>query len=222
MTKHSVCCTPHLRNYTLHDCHLWCKCVKWWYLQVFFSILKFWFSVLSGCWKGKKWPKMTKFFVCYTLYFRNHISDKKIISPGIFFILFSKFRSSGYLGVWGVVKEQKIAQNDKKFCLSHFVSQEPYIIWLWVLVHMCKMIISRANFFIFQTFDFKVFRGIKRAKNDMKLPIPVCFTLYLRNCRSYHQEFDDLQMFFFIFFKKMQDVNIKIILFFIGLLQQFC
>ena len=115
MTKHSVCCTLHLRNYTLHDCHLWCKCVKWWYLQVFFSILKFWFSVLSGCWKGKKWPKMTKNFVCYTLYFRNHISDKKIISPGIFFILFSKFRSSGSLGVWGVVKEQKIAKNSPKW-----------------------------------------------------------------------------------------------------------
>ena len=86
--------------YTSYDCHLWCKCVKW-YLQVFFSILKFLFSGLSGGWKGKKWPKMTKISVCRTLYFRNHISydlhlcytcmyKRIIISPGIFSI-FSKF-----------------------------------------------------------------------------------------------------------------------------------
>ena len=33
---------------------------------------------------------------------------------------------------WAVrgVKGQKTAQNDKKFCLSHFISQEPYIRWL--------------------------------------------------------------------------------------------
>ena len=43
MTKNSVCRTPYLRNHTSYDCHLWCKCVKW-YLQVFFSILKSWFS----------------------------------------------------------------------------------------------------------------------------------------------------------------------------------
>ena len=61
-------------------------------LDIFFSISKFWFSGLSGGWKGKKWPKMTKLFVCYTSYFRNHISYDlrlwytcmyKRISPGI-------------------------------------------------------------------------------------------------------------------------------------------
>ena len=73
MTKNTVCRTPYLTNRTSHDWHLWCKCVKWWHLQVFFSISKFWFSSLSGGWKGKKWHKMTKIFVCCTLYFRNHI-----------------------------------------------------------------------------------------------------------------------------------------------------
>ena len=58
-----LCHTPYLKNHTSYDCHLWCKCVKWWYLRVVFSILKFWFSGLSGAWKGKKWPKMTKISV---------------------------------------------------------------------------------------------------------------------------------------------------------------
>ena len=98
MTKTSVCRTPYLRNYTSYDCHLWCKFVKW-YFQVLFSILKFWFSRLSGGWKGKKMAQNDKkISVCCTLYFRNHISYdlhlwytcmyKRIISPGIFFIFF--------------------------------------------------------------------------------------------------------------------------------------
>ena len=112
---------------------------------------------------------------------------------------------------------QKMAQNDKKFCLSHSLSQEPYIIWLWFLVHMCKMMISAANFFILQNFYFWSFLGGKRAKNDLKWA-SICFALYLRNCRSYYQDFDnDID----IYFLKCNIVNIKIILFFIGPLQQF-
>ena len=86
----------------------------------------------------------------------------------------------------------------------------------FLVVHMCEMMISPANFFIFQSFDFGVFQRGKRAKNDLKLPISVCFSLYLRNCRSYHQEFDNdiYRCFFFIFFKKKFNMaNIKIILF---------
>ena len=60
-----------------------------------------------------------------------------------------------------------------------YLFQEPYIMWSLFLVHMCKMI-SPANFFIFQNFDF----WYKRAKNDLKLPISVCFAPYLRKCRS--------------------------------------
>ena len=91
---------------------------------MFFSILKFWFSRLSGGWKGKKWPKMTKISVCRTLYFRNHVSydlhlwytcmHKRIISPGIFHF-FSKFWFSRLLGRGG---SWKMAQNDKKFCFT--------------------------------------------------------------------------------------------------------
>ena len=114
---------------------------------------------------------MTKIFVCGTLYFRNHISYdlhlcytcmyKRIISSSIFFIFFSKIwflgslRGGGKGG--GVLKGQKMTQNDKKFCLSHSVSQEPYII-LWFLVYMCKMLISSGVFFNFKNLIFQVVR----------------------------------------------------------------
>ena len=117
-----------------------------------------------------------------------------------------------------------MAQNYKKSCLSHSISQEPYIIWLWFLVHMCRMMISPANCFIFFFKSwFLGFLGGQRAKNDLQLLISVCFALYLRNCRSYHQDFDNdiYRCFSLYFFKKCNIVNIKIILFFIGPLQQF-
>ena len=53
-----------------------------------------------------------------------------------------------------------MAQNDKKICLSHSVFQERYLIWLWFLVHMCKMMISPAIFFFFKILIFQVFRGV--------------------------------------------------------------
>ena len=58
------------------------------------------------------------------------------------------------------------------------------------------------------------FLGGKRAKNDLKLSISVCFALYLRNFRSYHQDFDNdiYRCFSLYFFQKCSIVNIKIIL----------
>ena len=118
------------------------------------------------------------------------------ISRGLFqffkILIFQVFRGGG-------IKGQEMVQNDKKFCLSHSISQEPYFIWLWFLVHSCKMI-SPGNFSIFQNIDFWGFSG-KRAKNEVKLPISVCFVLYFRNCRSYHQDFDnDINRCFSLFF----------------------
>ena len=79
-------------------------------------------------------------------------------------------------------------------------------------------------FSFFKTLIFGIFRGRgKRGKNDLKLPISVCFALYHGNCRSYHRDFDnDIYSCFSLFFlKKCNIVNIKITLFFIGPLQQF-
>ena len=128
---------------------------------------------------------------------------KIIVCLGVFF----NFK---ILIFWVVsrLKGQKMAQNDKKICLSHSMSQEPYIIWLWFLAHISKMMISPVKFFIFHNFDFGGFYGGKRAKDDLKLPVSVCFSLYLRNCRScrsHHQDFDNdvYRCFsFFIFFLK--------------------
>ena len=58
---------------------------------------------------------------------------KMIISPGVF--LFFKILILGL--VWRV-KGQKMAQNDKKLCPLYFKSQEPYMIWSWFRIHMCK------------------------------------------------------------------------------------
>ena len=52
------------------------------------------------------------------------------------------------------VKGQKMAQNNKKFCLSCSISQEPYIIWMSSMLHMCKMITAPGVFFIFSKFWF--------------------------------------------------------------------
>ena len=88
-------------------------------------------------------------YISYGLHLWYTCMYKRTISPGFFFIS-SKFWLSGSLG-WA--KGQKVAQNDKIFCLSHSASQEPYIIWLWFLVHMCKI------FFIFSEVWFLRFLG---------------------------------------------------------------
>ena len=49
------------------------------------------------------------------------------------------------------VKGQKMIQDDKTFCPSSSISQEPYIMLLSFMVHLCKMI-SLAVFFIFSKF----------------------------------------------------------------------
>ena len=120
------------------------------------------------------------------------------------------------------VKVQIMVLNDKKFCSSHSISKGPYIIWLSFMVHMCKMIISPGVFFILSKFWFFRFLGSKRAKNNLKLPTSVCFALDLMNCRSYWDFDNDIyRCFSLVFFKKCNIINIKIVLFFIGLLQQF-
>ena len=51
--KKSLCHAQYLKNHTSYDFHLWCGCVKW-YLQMFFSMLKFWFSSMSSSVKYKE------------------------------------------------------------------------------------------------------------------------------------------------------------------------
>ena len=65
--------------------------------------------------------------------------------------------------------------------------------------HVYNDNISR-KFFHFSKFWFWGFLGWgKMAKNDLKLQISVYFALYLRNCRSYHQDFDNNIYWCFLF-----------------------
>ena len=55
--------------------------------------------------------------------------------------------------------------------MSHFVSQELYHMWLWLLVHICKMMISPANFFIF---FLSYFSGFSKFINKHQKKILRC------------------------------------------------
>ena len=125
------------------------------------------FRAVSGE-KGQKWPKMKSNYICHAPYLRNSIACdhdfwctivKWWYIPGAFFHFFKIL----IFWVVGGTNVQKIVQNDKTFCPSCCISQEPYIIWLPFMVHMCKMI-SPGVFSFFQNFDFL---GCKRAKNDL-------------------------------------------------------
>ena len=80
-----------------------------------------------------------------------------MISPGFFF---QNFDFS--------VKGQKMLQNERRFSLCNSISQEPYMIWLPLVVDKCKIIISQGFFLFFQNFDFLVCWWDKRAKNGTK------------------------------------------------------
>ena len=69
-------------------------------------------------------------------------------------MLFLFFQNFDFVGFQGV-KGKKMAQNDKNLYLCHSVSQELYLIWLWVLVNMVAKInndISSNLFPFFQNY----------------------------------------------------------------------
>ena len=112
---------------------------------------------------------------------------KMIISLGFSFsfFFFSFFKILIFQVVRGV-KGQKLVQNNKKFCLSHSISQESYIMRLSFMVHICKMIISSGFFFIFSKFWFSgSIGGYKDNRQSRMTKNSVCRALYLRNPTSY-------------------------------------
>ena len=174
----------------------------------FFKIVIFW--VVRGI-KGQKTIQNKKKILwvllhisgiihCMIVIYGTHIC-KMIISPCLF-LIFSKF---WFFGLLGGIKGQKTIQNDNKLSVLRSIFQEPYIVWLSFIVHMCRMITSQVVFFnfskfwfsgvegqkvtqngkklSFHNFDFLGFQGSKRAEIDQKLPISVRHTLYLRSCR---------------------------------------
>ena len=138
---------------------------------IFLKILIFW-VYRGGEVKGvKNGPECQK-IVCRAPYLRNSTSYdchlwckcEMIISPGVFFNF-----SILILQVVRGLKGQKMAQNDKNFCLLHFMFQKPYMIFIYG-THVCiKGKYHQAFFFFF--FKILVFRIIiggglcgKRAK----------------------------------------------------------
>ena len=125
--------------------------------------------------KSKKWFKMTKIYVCcapqpsFFLHLRNHLCGYNFWCTfvkwylQVFFFLFSKILIFLVIG-------EKGKKWPKKFCLSHSISQEPYIIWSSFMKNKCKMIISPCYFFHF--FKILVFlvvltaKGQKMAQNE--------------------------------------------------------
>ena len=98
-------------------------------------------------------------------------------SRHFFFLFFFNFKILIFwIVIWvkGQNKWPKVTQNS----LSHFISQEPYIIWLSFMVNLCKMMIFPGLFsFFFKVLIYLVFRWGQRAKNGWKWEkiMPVTF-----------------------------------------------
>ena len=104
------------------------------------------------------------------------------ISPSSFFYFFKVLIFQVVSGVKG----QKVAQNDKIFCLSWLISHH-------IVVHNCKMIISSGIFFVF----FKILKfSFVRMVKGQKMPkmTKLFHSLYLRNHISYDLHLYMLQM----------------------------
>ena len=142
----------------------------------FFKIFIFWVN------KGVKRQKMTqndeKFCLSNTISkepyiiwssFTVHLC-KRVVYPASF----SFFQNFDFPGCWKGKKGKKISPKWQKILFVTLVSQEPYIMWLSFMVHMCKMLISWDVFFIFEKFFWVARRwgggvkGQKIVQNDKK------------------------------------------------------
>ena len=158
---------------------------------------------------------MTKISVCGTLYFRNHISyDLHLWYTYMYKRIISRGRKNG--PKWQKIKGQKMAQNDKKFCLSvapHLRNHTSHDADFW---YTCVKWCLQQIFSFFKILILGFFKGGKMAKNDIRLTISgtvdhITEILIMISTGIF---------VYFIFFK-YNIVNIKIILFFIGPPQQF-
>ena len=92
---------------------------------------------------------------------------------------------------------------NKEFCPSCLISQEPYIRWLSFMGQMCKMIISPGFFFNFKVLIFGLSRGWKGKKWPKMTKNSVCWTLYFRNHVSY-----DLPLWYTCMYKRIKSSGI--------------
>ena len=216
-----ICYMPYLRNSVAydHDFRYFCKMI----ISPGVSSFVFNFHFL-GCYgvKGQKMVQNDKTFCrpcsisqeSYIIWlsFMIHIY-RMTRSPGFFSLwlsfmvricrmprspgFFSFFQNFDFLGCYGWAKIGPKWQKS----LSRSISQKPYIIWFSFMVHMCKMIISPAAFFMFskiisaggffqfyKILFFRVVRwgdGKETKKRSKMTKNSVCFTPFLRNHTSY-------------------------------------
>ena len=112
-------------------------------------------------------------YICHAPYLRNNIAYDHdfwytCVKWWYLQAFFWVFQNLDFLGCWGS-KRAKNGPKWQKFCPSYFISQEPYIIWLSFMLHLCKMAISPGFFLFFQNLDFLGCLEDKRAKNDSKM-----------------------------------------------------
>ena len=120
-----------------------------------------------------------------TMHHMTVIYGTHVVSHNILWWFFHFFK---ILISWVVrgVKGQNMAQNDKKFCPSHLVYQEPYMYDCHLCYTYVKWYCLQVVLSFFQNFDFLAcYRG-KRTKNGPKWQKrSACYTPYLRNHTSY-------------------------------------
>ena len=131
-----ICHAPYIRNSVAYDHDFWYTCVNWGYFQVLFSFFKnFNFLGFQGSKRAKTVQNDKKFYPsCFIshqqfiiwLSFMVHLC-KMIISPGVFFFIFSKI---WFFGLLVGVKGQKMVQNDKKFCHARYLRNHTYVIYV--------------------------------------------------------------------------------------------
>ena len=117
MTKNYVCLTSYLGNCTSYNCGFWYTCIKWWYLQHFFSFFQN--TDISGFYEGmvKEGQKMTHNFQFQpvTLYISRTVDHiMKIVGIHLQVLLFIYFYYY-FFSIFGNIKV-------RAFLLAHFNS----------------------------------------------------------------------------------------------------
>ena len=111
---------------------------------VFFILWNFHFS---GCYWGKSTKNSPKWKVTIVTWMMTSLD--------MFFDFFKIWVFWVVRGWVGSKRAKKWPKMTKKFCLTLYLRNSIYFIWLWLFVHLCKTMISPALFFVFFHF-FKI------------------------------------------------------------------
>ena len=151
----SLCHALYFRNCTSCDHYFWYTCVKSWYLQIFWVVRRGKRAKIAQNKKSELHPSCIVSQEQFSMWswFLVHLCKRWY--PQVFFHFLKVLISQVFRGGGG----GKRAKNGPKFSPSCSIAQEPYIIWLSFMVHMCKMIISPGIVLIFPKFSFSELLG---------------------------------------------------------------